>query len=86
MSRIQTIEPQRANLFTRIVYWAAKRKVGKLTDAARLVEPLKVNAHQPRLLFGYGQMELALDAMSTVPAHLKSLASLKAATLIGCPY
>jgi len=52
MIRIQTIEPGQANLFTRLVYWAAKRKVGKLTDAARLVEPLKVNAHQPRLLFG----------------------------------
>jgi len=86
MTRIQPIEPQRAGLFTRVVYWAAKRKVGKLTGASRLVEPLKVNAHQPRLLFGYGQMELALDAMSTVSAHLKSLVSLKAATLIGCPY
>ncbi len=86
MTRIQTIESQNANLFTRLVYWAAKRKVGKVAGAARLVEPLKITSHQPRLLFGYGQMELALDAMSTVPARLKSLASLKAATLVGCPY
>ncbi len=86
MARIQTIESESANLFTRMVYWAAKRKVGQLTGAARLVEPLKINAHQPRLLFGYGQMELALDGMATVPANLKSLASLKAAMLIGCPY
>jgi len=86
MSRIQTIEPRQANLFVRFIYWMAKRKVGKLAGAARLVEPLKINAHQPRLLMAYGQMELMLDTMSTFPANLKSLASLKAAMLIGCPY
>ncbi len=86
MTRISVVEPKHANPLVKIIYGLAKRTVGKLTGSARLVEPLKVTAHQPRLLFGLGQMELGMNAMSTVSAKLKSLASLKAATMIGCPY
>ncbi len=86
MARIAGIEPKQANPLVKIIYGLAKRTVGKLTGAARLVEPLKITAHQPRLLFGLGQMELGMNAMSSVPAKLKSLASLKAAMMIGCPY
>ncbi len=80
MARISGVEPQRANLFTRLTYWMTKRKLG------RIVEPIKITAHQTRLLAAMGDMEMAQMAMRTVPLGLKSLASIKVATLVGCPF
>jgi hypothetical protein len=80
MPRISGIEPQQASLFTRFVYWMTKRKIG------RVVVPIKITAHQTRLLRGYGEMEMAQAAMHTIPKTLNALASIKAATLIGCPF
>ena len=72
--------------FTRLVYWYVKREVNKLTGQPRLLEPIKIMAHHPRLLRAIGQMEAGQAAASSVPASLKSLASIKAATLVGCPF
>jgi hypothetical protein len=80
MPRIAGIEPQQANLFTRFAYWMTKRQIG------RLIEPLKVTALQPRLLWASGQMEYAQHKMHSVEETLKVLASIKVATLIGCPF
>jgi len=63
-----------------------QRKVGKLTGHSRLIEPIKIMAHHPRLLKALGRMEMGQEAARSVPARLKSLASIKTATLIGCPY
>jgi hypothetical protein len=86
MARIVGVEPGRASWFTRLVYWAARRKTGQLTGLARVVEPLKVLAHHARLLRATIHMELGQDAARSVPAALKALASLKVATLVGCPF
>ncbi|HWZ33722.1 MAG TPA: hypothetical protein VNX18_20420 [Bryobacteraceae bacterium] len=80
MARIPGVEPHQANLFTRFVYWMTKRKIG------RVILPVKIAAHQPRLLWGSGQMETAQFGMHSVPGTLKELASIKAAMLIGCPF
>ena len=80
MPRIAGIEPSKANLFTRLVYWMAKRQLG------RTIQPLQVTAHQGRLLWGTGQMELAQMKMHSVDEALKALAGIKTATLIGCPF
>ena len=63
-----------------------RRKLAKLTGDRRLVEPIKITAHHTRLLSAQGQMELGLEAANSVPVALKSLASIKAASLIGCPF
>lgn len=86
MARIKGIEPHEAGWFTRFIYWVVKRKVGKLTGQHRLVEPIKITAHHPRLLKALGQMEMGQEAARSVPARIKTLASIKAATLVGCPY
>jgi hypothetical protein len=86
MAHMKGIEPAEAGWFTRLVYWFVRRKFGKLTGKYRLVEPVKVAAHHPRLLRAMGQMESGLAAARSVPAKLKQLAGLKAATLIGCPF
>jgi hypothetical protein len=80
------VEPAEASWLTRLVYWFVRREFGKLTGKNRLIEPVKVVAHHPRLLRAMGQMEGGVEAARSVPAELKLLASLRAAMLIGCPF
>ena len=80
MPRIQGIEPQEAGLVLRLAYWAVKRKVG------RVVAPIKITAHHPRLLRAVGSMEMGQAAARSVDAGLKSLVQVKAAMMIGCPF
>jgi len=80
MARIQGVEPQQAGMFVRFVYWMVRRKLG------RVVLPIKIAAHHPRLLRSLGEMETGQAAARTVDAGLKSLASVKTAMLIGCPF
>jgi hypothetical protein len=86
MARMKGVEPAEAGWLTRLLYWVVWRKVGKLTGQNRLIEPIKITAHHPRLLNALGQMEMGQEAARSVPAPLKSLASIKTATLVGCPY
>jgi len=80
MARIKPVEAHEAGWFVRLVYALTKRKLG------RVVLPVKVTAHHPRLLRAMGEMEQGQMAARSVDAALKSLASLKAAMLIGCPF
>ena len=80
MARIAGIEPNQANLFVRFVYWMTKRKIG------RVILPVKITAHQTRLLRAVGEMEVGQLAMHSVDETLKALASIKTAMLIGCPF
>lgn len=80
MARIRGVEPSEAGLFTRLVYWLTKRRLG------RVIQPLKITAHQPRLLRAIGEMELGQRALHSVDPKLKALAEIKAALLIGCPF
>lgn len=86
MARMTGVEPKEAGWFTRLAYWFVKRAVSKLTGKARILEPIKITAHHPRLLRAVGQMEQGQAAATSVPVSLKSLASLKVATLVGCPF
>ena len=84
MARISGADPARlsffSGLFTRIVYGLTKRKLG------RVVAPVTVTAHHPQILWGYGQMEQSLISSHRIDESLKELASLRAATLVGCPF
>jgi 4-carboxymuconolactone decarboxylase len=86
MARMNGLEPHQAGWYTRLVYWLVRRGIGKLTGSSRLVEPVKITAHYPRLLKAYGQMEMGQAAAASVPAPLKTLAGIKVATLVGCPF
>jgi len=86
MAHMKGLEPAEAGWFTRLVYWFVRRKFAKLTGKDRLIEPVKIAAHHPRLLKALGQMEGGLEAARSVPSGLKRLASLQAAMLIGCPF
>lgn len=65
---------------TRLAYWFARRRYGKLP------EPLTLVAHHTWLARGYGAFELALGRSRLVEERLKALASIKVAALIGCPF
>jgi hypothetical protein len=69
-----------SGILVRAMYWGTKRKVGKV------VMPVRVAAHSPRILWGHSQMELALMGGRLVDAALKELAEIRVATLIGCPF
>jgi hypothetical protein len=80
MARIAGVEPDRAGQFVRFVYWMVRRKLG------RVVLPIKITAHHPRLLRSVGEMESGQIAANSVDEALKSLALVKVATEIGCPF
>lgn len=80
MARIEGIDGKQANLFTRLFYALVRRKIG------RVPEPLRITAHQPRLLAALGGMEMAQEAMRSVDGMVKALVQIKAAMLIGCPF
>ena len=80
MARIQGLEPRGASLFIRFVYWMVKRRLG------RVIQPIQITAHHPRLLRAVGQMEMGQEAAKTVDFALKALVEIKTAMLIGCPF
>jgi hypothetical protein len=80
VARINGVEPERAGWFVRFIYWMVRRKIG------RVVLPIKITAHHPRLLWSMGEMERGQMTARSVDAGLKSLASVKTAMLIGCPF
>jgi hypothetical protein len=84
MARIRGADPSNqgllSGLLTRIVYVMTRRKVG------RVVMPVQLVAHHPKLLWGYGQMEQSFASSHSVGAGLKDLAQLRVATLVGCPF
>lgn len=80
MARIKAVPEREAGLLGRLAYRFSRRRFGKV------VEPLTVTAHHPRLLLGYGLFELALDRLHLVDESLKQLAALKVAAIVGCEF
>ncbi len=80
MSRIAGLPESRAGWLARLVYGYAKRRFGKP------LTPMTVMAHHPWIFRGSSFFEFALERARQVEPKLKALASIKAATLIGCPF
>lgn len=72
--------PDRPGLLARLSYRESRRQTGTVPD------PIKVFAHHPTLLAGYGSLELATRRADRLPERLKALAGLKAAALAGCEF
>jgi AhpD family alkylhydroperoxidase len=80
MARISSAVETSRNPFVRFSAWQSRRMFGRVPD------PVAVAAHHPKLLAGYGALELATDRARTVDHTLKELAALKAAALVGCEF
>jgi hypothetical protein len=80
MARLEGVSKKNGGLFVRLAYFLTKRKLG------RVITPIKITAHHPRLLRAVAHMELGQEAARTVAPQIKALAQVKVAMLIGCPF
>ena len=67
-------------LFVGVVYFLTQRRLG------RLIMPVQVTAHHPKIFWGYIQMEQSQASSKLIDPRLKGLAELRVATLVGCPF
>jgi hypothetical protein len=67
-------------LFVGIVYSLTQRRLGKI------IMPIQVTAHHPKIFWGYCQMEQSQAGSKLINHKLKTLAELRVATLVGCPF
>jgi hypothetical protein len=80
MNRSQGVQDNQAGLVTRIIFWMAKRRLG-------LVPPgVRIRAFDPKYMRNALRMDLYGIAKGTVSMHLKEIAQLKVALMVGCPF
>ncbi|MFA4929895.1 MAG: carboxymuconolactone decarboxylase family protein [Patulibacter sp.] len=80
MARLQGVQDGEGGLFARYAFRESRRRTGKVMTA------LRVGLLHPGITVGVGAMERQLDRAKDVDPLLTELASLKAATLIGCEF
>ena len=78
--RIAGVPESTRNPMIRGAYRSSRKRDGAVMD------PLRIFAHHPLLLAGYGTFELATERAQRVPERLKHLAVLRAAMLCGCEW
>lgn len=79
--RIGAAQPHGLDLIRRLTFRTARRMYGRET------EPLQVVAHHRPLMLGMGAISFADERFShAVDDHLKHLARLRAAQLVGCEW
>ncbi len=78
--RSQGVQDNEAGLLTRIIFWVAKRRIGRVPLG------LRVRARDPKLLRNVVRMDLYAASPGTIPVRLKELAQLKVAMMVGCPF
>ncbi|HEX2464618.1 MAG TPA: hypothetical protein VHR17_08320 [Thermoanaerobaculia bacterium] len=80
MTRIQGVSADDASAIANEAFQKVERALGSVP------EPLRVTAHSEAILQAYMGFERFLARAGRVDAKLKSLANLKTAALIGCPF
>ena len=80
MTRIQGVSADAASAIAKEAFQKVERALGNVP------EPLRVTAHSEAILQAYMGFERFLARAGRVDAKLKSLANLKTAALIGCPF
>lgn len=79
--RIPGVGDSARNVFVRYAFRESRKHgVGEVMD------PVRLFAHHPRLLAGYGAFELASEGADRVGERIKHLAVLRAAMLCGCEW
>lgn len=78
MARISLDPPH--TITNRLSDWYSRRKYGAVLEPGRAV------GHNPRVMRTYGREEMAVARWNRLPANLKHLAVLAAATHLGCSW
>ena len=88
MPRLTGVSDRDAGLSAKIVFFFTKRRFKQLTgrETETMLEPLRMYAHIPGLLTGYGKLEQAVAKLDRLDLRYRALAELKAATTARCEY
>lgn len=88
MARIAGVSAREGGLGVRIAFFFTRRGMSQQTgrEPERMLDPVEMYAHAPELLRAYGSMEKATAKMNRMDDRSMALATLKAATLVGCPF
>jgi len=78
--RITGVDPQNAPESVQPVFQ------GSLNFFGRVITPSLVMAHRPEILLAHAKLGQAISASTVVDGRLKTLASVRAAQMIGCPF
>ncbi len=79
--RVEAVPLGSRNPLVRYAFRASRQQGG-----GEVMDPVRVFAHHPRLLLGYGIFEQATAGAELVPERLKLLAELRAAMAAGCEW
>ncbi len=80
MARIDGVTDEEASFLQKRVFAAAASQAGAVPD------PLRIMVRSSGTMWGAGLFELGFGRAKSVPASLKTLACLKAASMIGCVF
>ena len=88
MARLPEVSDRDATLGTKVAYFFMKHQFKRLTgrDSETMLGPIRVLAHIPKLLSGYGKLEQAVAKVHLLDLRHRALAELKAATTTRCEY
>lgn len=88
MARLPGVSDRDAGLGVKIAYYFTKRRFVQMTgrDSETMLDPLRMYAHIPKLLSGYGRLEQAVAKVHLLDLRHRALAELKAATTTRCEY
>ena len=80
MPRSEGVQNRQAGLSARFIFLLLKRFLGRVPLGSR------IRAFDPKYLRNATRMDLYSAAKGAVPMHLKELAQLKTALMVGCPF
>ena len=80
MVRSQGVQNRQAGLTARVLFFLARRFLGRVPLGMR------IRAFDTKYLRNAFRMDLYSAARGVVPMHLKELAQLKTALMVGCPF
>jgi AhpD family alkylhydroperoxidase len=78
--RITGIDPQNAPESVQPVFQ------GSLNFFGRVITPSLVMAHRPEILLAHAKLGQAISASTVVEGRLKTMVSVRAAQMVGCPF
>lgn len=88
MARLAGVSDRDASWGAKIAFFFMKRQFVKMTgrETETMLDPLRMYAHIPKLLSGYGKLEQAVAKVHLLDLRHRALAELKSATTIRCEY
>ena len=88
MPRLTGVSDRDAGLSAKVAFYFTKRRFKQMTgrETETMIEPLRMYAHIPKLLSGYGKLEQAAAKLDRLDRRYRALAELKAATTARCEY